>query len=236
MNAKLGYLLYSKRYEAGFPKQTDLADFTCLGQSQISKAEKGLIPNDSTLMILAIALNIDYTELFTKAKPRSEEELAALQEQEQVDKNLTKIVAKIVNILLTSEDQDYASVFFDSIARSTGVRTSTEVQNRLEHYQNELKLENTTKDKYIFYSKREAARLFYTLSREYGITYRLKLLNVLEKMISTDVEVEKLSRNIIELTDKSQRFSIYGEVISYKDICSIIEHHLTARKVEQMFK
>lgn len=231
--------LKKKREQAGFHTQQDLSSFCYLAQSHISKAEGNKIrPNDDTLMILAIALELDYREVLCSFKERTDEELVEILEQEKIDKKLVKLVVKIFTYLLKNDDSNYQNRFYYGPLKLIKGEILSGVKYRLEKAQEHLKDTGTVRDEiYTRIARREASRMFYSISRDFGKKFRGVLLEKIEEFNKIeDSGSGEAPREVFELTDTNKLFSIDGKLLSEKEIYSIVEHHLTTRRIEELFR
>ncbi|MCZ1268965.1 helix-turn-helix domain-containing protein [Paenibacillus tundrae] len=240
---RLGAFLKQKRLESGFKTQKELADFTLLVQGHISRIESSdTSPNDGTLMILAMALDLNYRDLFEKTRTLSEVEIIHFQEQEKIDKELIELLKRIFRLIYENDDND--SVLKSkllSIFKTERIgNIQSNVKNRIERVQNRVKqtqLEghlvfDTT---YDYYSKREAVMVFYHYVRYFSDNHRKSLLDKLDG-IEEHETMESKPDQVIDLANDSFQFSIHGQLLSEKEVYAIIEHYSTTKRVEVMFK
>lgn len=238
MSNNIGVYLKEKRKQANFRTQEALSNFTLLAQGHISRAESSKTrPNDETLMILAIALGLDYEEVFTKAKPRTDEELGVILEQEKIDKKLFESVVAIFTHLLKNDDRKLQMDFFNGPLNLIKGEIKNGVKYRLEKAQDHLRDTASVKEEtYNYIARREATRMFYSISRGFAKGFRANLLKEIEDFTQAEhSDSEKVPKEVIELTDTTRLFSIEGELLSEKEVYAIIEHHLTSRRIEEMF-
>lgn len=192
-------------------------------------------------MIFAIALDLPYEEVFRQVKSYTSEEMVGILEQEVIDKKLFKKVCSIYYQVLKSGDTELLTKYVNCLANVTGLDIQRGVKIRLERSQNQISedIRNGHEFKEDYFndiSRCEATRLFYSLSRSYAINYRRLLLQALDGLEEPEKpESESALKGIIELSDDSYLFSIHGKQLSQKEMYSIIEHHLTARKIEEMY-
>ncbi|MNW49425.1 hypothetical protein D3C74_268430 [compost metagenome] len=240
----LGTFLKQKRIDAGFRTQEHLAAFTFLAQGHISRAESSKTkPNEDTLMILAAALNLNYLEVFSMAYPqtyRTEEEIQKLNEQDQVDKALLNMLEFIFKKIFMNKDKEFEAQFLDVLYNELGFDFPTGVKTRIENQHNKINGDiifgvEMTESSYNDHARQESVRLFYSLVRDRHTLIRGALLQKLQEFYQGRL-TEKAVKPTIELTDDSYQFSIHGKPLSKKQWQSLIEHHLTAQRIEEMFK
>ncbi|MCP1186495.1 helix-turn-helix domain-containing protein [Paenibacillus sp. 1781tsa1] len=159
-----GVYLKERRKKANFRTQEHLASYTLISQALISRAEASKIrPNDETLMILAIALNLDYREIFTRSKPRTDEDFGIILEQEKIDKKLFESVASIFTYLLKNDDSKRQTRFLNGPLKLINGEILNGVRYRLEKAQEHLRDTPSVKEEtYIYIARREATRMFYS--------------------------------------------------------------------------
>ncbi|MFX3643421.1 MAG: helix-turn-helix domain-containing protein [Candidatus Pristimantibacillus sp.] len=234
----IGVYLKERRKKANFRTQEHLARYTLLSQALISRAEASKIrPNDETLMILAIALDLDYRELLSRSKPRTDEDLGIILEQEKIDKKLFESVVSIFTYLLKNDDSKRQTRFLNGPLKLIKGEILNGVRYRLEKAQDHLRDTPSVKEEtYIYFARREATRMFYSVSRGFTEGFRAVLLKKIEEFIQSEhSDSEDVPKEVIELTDTTRLFSIDGELLSEREVYSIIEHHLTSRRIEEMF-
>lgn len=234
----IGVYLKEKRKQADFRTQEMLANYSLLSQALISRAEASKIrPNDETLMILAIALDLDYREILVRSKTRTDEELTAILEQEKIDKKLMELVVPIFINLLKNNDKNLQTRFFNGPLKLMKGEIQNGIKYRLEKAQEHLRDTVSIKEEiYTYIARREATRMFYSVSRGFSEGFRSVLLKSIEEFIQAEHSVsEDVPREVIELTEPNRLFSIGGELLSEREVYSIIEHHLTSRRIDEKF-
>ncbi|CAM3362464.1 helix-turn-helix transcriptional regulator [Paenibacillus taichungensis] len=238
----IGPYLRQKRILAGYRTQEALSHSTYLAQGYISRVESSdTFPNDETLMIYAIALDLSYEEVFTQAQRFTDEYKSEILQQEVVDKKLFEITKSIIYKILKSDSNELQAKFLITIFGEAGYGVRSATNSRFEKSRNQFSIDLTNghalkEDTYEYVSRCEATRMFYSLSRNYAKNYRALLLERLNEFNEDEKpDSEAVLKSIIELTDDSFVFSIHGKQLTPKEIHSLIEHHLTARRIDELF-